>query len=195
MSKIKQGTKKTIYLFDIFVHDILCFVWSGLCFFCILDLAQGRSYWNRLRFLDLCDITIDLFSKSYFCKHFLIPALELVSDPVANVRWTSFSNYCFLFYFAIHLNYITECFKVFLQIVVVFLTKMKHFGRYKLCYMLPKLRSTIRPTEKHLLQQLEFCVRKLLCREKDKDVVVTLRKVRKSLLRCISIGKCFGPAW
>ncbi|XP_056337080.1 serine/threonine-protein phosphatase 4 regulatory subunit 4 isoform X2 [Danio aesculapii] len=97
------------------------------------DLAQGRSYWNRLRFLDLCDITIDLFSKSYFCKHFLIPALELVSDPVANVR-------------------------------------------YKLCYMLPKLRSTIRPTEKHLLQQLEFCVRKLLCREKDKDVVVTLRK-------------------
>ncbi|KAK7133048.1 hypothetical protein R3I94_015060 [Phoxinus phoxinus] len=97
------------------------------------ELAQGRSYWNRLRYLDLCEITIDLFSKSYFCKHFLIPALELVSDPVANVR-------------------------------------------YKLCYMLPKLRSTIRPTDKHLLQQLEFCVRKLLCREKDKDVVGTLRK-------------------
>uniref|UniRef100_A0A673KEL2 Serine/threonine-protein phosphatase 4 regulatory subunit 4-like n=1 Tax=Sinocyclocheilus rhinocerous TaxID=307959 RepID=A0A673KEL2_9TELE len=99
------------------------------------ELAQGRSYWNRLRYLDLCEITIDLFSKSYFCKHFLIPALELVSDPVANVR-------------------------------------------YKLCYMLPKLRSTIKPTDKHLLQQLEFCVRKLLCREKDKDVVATLRKVR-----------------
>ncbi|TRY57017.1 hypothetical protein DNTS_023928 [Danionella cerebrum] len=93
------------------------------------ELAQGRSYWNRLRYLDLCDITIDLFSKAYFCKHFLIPALELVNDPVANVR-------------------------------------------YKLCYMLPKLRSTIRPTDKHLLQQLEFCVRKLLCREKDKDVTI-----------------------
>lgn len=50
------------------------------------ELAQGRSYWNRLRFLDLCDIAIDLFSKSYFCKHFLIQALDLVNDPVANVR-------------------------------------------------------------------------------------------------------------
>ncbi|KAI5090884.1 serine/threonine-protein phosphatase 4 regulatory subunit 4 isoform X3 [Silurus meridionalis] len=100
----------------------------------IQDLAQGRSYWNRLRFLDLCDIAIDLFSKSYFCKHFLLQALELISDPVANVR-------------------------------------------YKLCYMLPRLRSTIRlPADKHLLQQLEFCVRKLLCREKDKDVVATVRK-------------------
>uniref|UniRef100_A0A671N907 Serine/threonine-protein phosphatase 4 regulatory subunit 4-like n=1 Tax=Sinocyclocheilus anshuiensis TaxID=1608454 RepID=A0A671N907_9TELE len=104
------------------------------------ELAQGRSYWNRLRYLDLCEMTIDLFSKSYFCKHFLIPALELVNDPVANVR-------------------------------------------YKLCYMLPKLRSTIKATDKHLLQQLEFCVRKLLCREKDKDVVVTLRKVSLSLLK------------
>ncbi|XP_066532509.1 serine/threonine-protein phosphatase 4 regulatory subunit 4 isoform X2 [Hoplias malabaricus] len=98
------------------------------------ELAQGRSYWNRLRFLDLCEIAIDLFSKSYFCKHFLIQALELVNDPVANVR-------------------------------------------YKLCHMLPRLRSTIRlPADKHLLQQLEFCVRKLLCREKDKDVVATVRK-------------------
>ena len=45
--------------------------------------------------------------------------------------------------------------------------------------MLPRLRSTIRlPADKHLLQQLEFCVRKLLCREKDKDVVATIRKVR-----------------
>ncbi|XP_053469858.1 serine/threonine-protein phosphatase 4 regulatory subunit 4 isoform X5 [Ictalurus furcatus] len=100
----------------------------------VQELAQGRSYWNRLRFLDLCDIAIDLFSKSYFCKHFLLQALELITDPVANVR-------------------------------------------YKLCYMLPRLRSTIRlPADKHLLQQLEFCVRKLLCREKDKDVVATVRK-------------------
>ena len=53
---------------------------------CSLELAQGRSYWNRLRYLDLCEIAMELFSKSYFCKHFLIQALELVSDPVANVR-------------------------------------------------------------------------------------------------------------
>ncbi len=55
--------------------------------------------------------------------------------------------------------------------------------------MLPKLRSTIKPSDKHLLQQLEFCVRKLLCREKDKDVVVTLRKVSLSLLKCGHISK------
>ncbi|XP_030627899.1 serine/threonine-protein phosphatase 4 regulatory subunit 4 [Chanos chanos] len=98
------------------------------------ELAQGRSYWNRLRYLDLCEIAMDLFSKSYFCKYFFVQALELVSDPVANVR-------------------------------------------YKLCHMLPRLRATIRlPADKHLLQQLEFCVRKLLCREKDKDVVATVRK-------------------
>ncbi|KAJ8341389.1 hypothetical protein SKAU_G00336800 [Synaphobranchus kaupii] len=98
------------------------------------QLAQGRSYWNRLRYLDLCEIAMELFSKSYFCKHFLVPALELVSDPVANVR-------------------------------------------YKLCCLLPRLKSTIRlPAEKPMLQQLEFCVRRLLCREKDKDVVATIRK-------------------
>lgn len=51
--------------------------------------------------------------------------------------------------------------------------------------MLPRLRSTIRlPADKHLLQQLEFCVRKLLCREKDKDVVATVRKVRYILTFC-----------
>nr|XP_015206150.1 PREDICTED: serine/threonine-protein phosphatase 4 regulatory subunit 4 isoform X1 [Lepisosteus oculatus] len=98
------------------------------------QLGQGRSYWNRLRYLDLCEIAMELFSKSYFCKYFLVPALELVNDPVANVR-------------------------------------------YKLCHMLPKLKSTIKlPTDKHLLQQLEFCVRKLLCREKDKDIMAIARK-------------------
>ncbi|KAM4632844.1 serine/threonine-protein phosphatase 4 regulatory subunit 4 [Polymixia lowei] len=98
------------------------------------ELAQGRSYWNRLRYLDVCEIAIELFSKAYFSKHFLIPALELVNDPVANVR-------------------------------------------YKLCHLLPRLRSSIRlPADKHLLQQLDFCVRKLLCREKDKDVVATIRQ-------------------
>ncbi|XP_027131996.1 serine/threonine-protein phosphatase 4 regulatory subunit 4 isoform X4 [Larimichthys crocea] len=100
----------------------------------IQDLAQGRSYWNRLRFLDVCEMATEIFSRKYFNKHFLIPALELVHDPVANVR-------------------------------------------YKLCQLLPRLRSSLRlPADKQLLQQLDFCVQKLLCREKDKDVVATIRK-------------------
>ncbi|XP_054474860.1 serine/threonine-protein phosphatase 4 regulatory subunit 4 [Anoplopoma fimbria] len=100
----------------------------------IQDLAQGRSYWNRLRFLDVCETASDIFSRKYFNKYFLIPALELVHDPVANVR-------------------------------------------YKLCQLLPRLRSSLRlPADKQLLQQLDFCVQKLLCREKDKDVVATIRK-------------------
>ncbi|XP_067428871.1 serine/threonine-protein phosphatase 4 regulatory subunit 4 isoform X2 [Thunnus thynnus] len=100
----------------------------------IQDLAQGRSYWNRLRFLDVCEMATEIFSRKYFNKHFLIPALELVHDPVANVR-------------------------------------------YKLCQLLPRLRSSLRlPADKQLLQQLDFCVQKLLCREKDKDVVATIRQ-------------------
>ncbi|XP_049446891.1 serine/threonine-protein phosphatase 4 regulatory subunit 4 isoform X1 [Epinephelus fuscoguttatus] len=100
----------------------------------IQDLAQGRSYWNRLRFLDVCEMATEIFSRKYFNKHFLIPALDLVHDPVANVR-------------------------------------------YKLCQLLPRLRSSLRlPADKQLLQQLDFCVQKLLCREKDKDVVATIRK-------------------
>uniref|UniRef100_A0A7N8WTY4 Protein phosphatase 4, regulatory subunit 4 n=1 Tax=Mastacembelus armatus TaxID=205130 RepID=A0A7N8WTY4_9TELE len=103
----------------------------------IQDLAQGRSYWNRLRFLDVCEMATEIFSRKYFNNHFLIPALELVHDPVANVR-------------------------------------------YKLCQLLPRLRSSLRlPADKQLLQQLEFCVQKLLCREKDKDVVATIRKFQK----------------
>ncbi len=54
--------------------------------------------------------------------------------------------------------------------------------RYKLCQLLPRLRSSLRlPADKQLLQQLDFCVQKLLCREKDKDVVATIRKVTSSL--------------
>ncbi|KAL3979241.1 DNA polymerase delta subunit 2 [Sarotherodon galilaeus] len=100
----------------------------------IQDLAQGRSYWNRLRFLDVCETATEIFSRKYFNKHFLIPALELVHDPVANVR-------------------------------------------YKLCQLLPRLRSSLRlPADKQLLQKLDFCVQKLLCKEKDKDVVAMIRK-------------------
>ncbi|XP_053458790.1 serine/threonine-protein phosphatase 4 regulatory subunit 4 isoform X1 [Nycticebus coucang] len=100
----------------------------------IEQLGQGKSYWNRLRFLDTCEFIIEIFSKSFFCKYFFLPAIELTHDPVANVRM-------------------------------------------KLCYLLPKVKSTLKiPTDKHLLQQLEMCVRKLLCQEKDKDVLAIVKK-------------------
>uniref|UniRef100_A0A8C5SB37 Serine/threonine-protein phosphatase 4 regulatory subunit 4 n=1 Tax=Laticauda laticaudata TaxID=8630 RepID=A0A8C5SB37_LATLA len=53
----------------------------------IEQLGQGKSYWNRLRFLDTCEFIIDLFSKSFFCEYFFLPVLELTHDPVANVRY------------------------------------------------------------------------------------------------------------
>ncbi|XP_069064340.1 serine/threonine-protein phosphatase 4 regulatory subunit 4 isoform X2 [Pleurodeles waltl] len=100
----------------------------------IEQLGQGKSYWNRLRFLDTCDFIMELFSKSFFCKYFFMSVLELSNDPVANVRM-------------------------------------------KLCCMLPKLKSTLKlPVDKPLLQQLELCVRKLLCQEKDKDVLAVVKK-------------------
>nr|XP_014352688.1 PREDICTED: serine/threonine-protein phosphatase 4 regulatory subunit 4 isoform X2 [Latimeria chalumnae] len=99
------------------------------------QLGRGKSYWNRLRFLDTCEFVMELFSKSFFCKYFFLSVLELVNDPVANVR-------------------------------------------IKLCYMLPKLKASLKlPTDRNLLQQLELCVRKLLCQEKDKDVTAIIRKV------------------
>ncbi|NXK23430.1 PP4R4 phosphatase, partial [Arenaria interpres] len=51
------------------------------------------------------------------------------------------------------------------------------FCRMKLCYLLPKVKSTLKiPTDKHLLQQLELCIRKLLCQEKDKDVLTIVKR-------------------
>ncbi|XP_053080865.1 serine/threonine-protein phosphatase 4 regulatory subunit 4 isoform X3 [Acinonyx jubatus] len=100
----------------------------------IEQLGQGKSYWNRLRFLDTCEFIIEIFSKSFFCKYFFLPTIELTHDPVANVRM-------------------------------------------KLCYLLPKVKSTLKiPADKHLLQQLEMCVRKLLCQEKDKDVLAIVKR-------------------
>ncbi|XP_069593376.1 serine/threonine-protein phosphatase 4 regulatory subunit 4 isoform X2 [Ranitomeya imitator] len=98
------------------------------------QLGQGKSYWNRQRFLDTCEYVMEFFSKSFFCKYFYLSVLELTGDPVANVRM-------------------------------------------KVCYMLPKLKSTLKlPADKHLLQQLELCIRKLLCQEKDKDVLAVVKR-------------------
>lgn len=136
----------------------MCFWSSGL--------AQGRSYWNRLRFLDVCEMATEIFSRKYFNKHLMSPALELVHDPVANVRWVghSLSGQSCLISDIKHLMF------TFLPF------------RYKLCQLLPRFRSSLRlPADKQLLQQLDFCVQKLLCKEKDKDVVATIRKVTPTL--------------
>uniref|UniRef100_UPI00398F26BB serine/threonine-protein phosphatase 4 regulatory subunit 4 isoform X3 n=1 Tax=Pristiophorus japonicus TaxID=55135 RepID=UPI00398F26BB len=112
-----------------------------ICSKLIEQLGQGRSCWNRLRFLDTCECIMDLFSKAFFCKYFFLPVLELSNDPVPNVR-------------------------------------------IKFCYMLPKLKSTLKlPADKHLLQQLELCVKKLLCQEKDKDVTAIVRIITLELDR------------
>ncbi|XP_032883601.1 serine/threonine-protein phosphatase 4 regulatory subunit 4 isoform X3 [Amblyraja radiata] len=104
-----------------------------ICSKIIEQLGQGKSCWNRLRFLDTCECIMDLFSKAFFCKYFFMPTLELSNDPVPNVR-------------------------------------------IKFCYMLPKLKSALKlPADKLLLQQLDLCVRKLLCQEKDKDVTAVVR--------------------
>nr|XP_044630830.1 LOW QUALITY PROTEIN: serine/threonine-protein phosphatase 4 regulatory subunit 4 [Equus asinus] len=51
------------------------------------------------------------------------------------------------------------------------------YFRMKLCCLLPKVKSTLKiPADKHLLQQLEMCVRKLLCQEKDKDVLAIVKR-------------------
>ncbi|XP_059505039.1 serine/threonine-protein phosphatase 4 regulatory subunit 4 isoform X4 [Stegostoma tigrinum] len=112
-----------------------------ICSKLVEQLGQGKSCWNRLRFLDTCECIMDLFSKAFFCKYFFLPVLELSNDPVPNVR-------------------------------------------IKFCYMLPKLKSALKmPADKHLLQQLELCVRKLLCQEKDKDVTAIVRIITLELDR------------
>lgn len=65
------------------------------------------------------------------------------------------------------------------------------YYRMKLCHLLPKVKSTLKiPADKHLLQQLEMCVRKLLCQEKDKDVLAMVKRVSAVLstdVSCIKI--------
>lgn len=63
----------------------------------------------------------------------------------------------------------------------------------KLCYLLPKVKSTLKiPADKHLLQQLEMCVRKLLCQEKDKDVLAIVKRVSSPMPQsCIACEMVF----
>lgn len=71
----------------IFIHFFYQNNNPSVLMFCSAELGQGKSYWNRLRFLDTCEFIIELFSKSFFCEYFFLPVLELTHDPVANVRY------------------------------------------------------------------------------------------------------------
>lgn len=49
--------------------------------------------------------------------------------------------------------------------------------RLKFCTMPPRLKSLLKlPTDRHLLQQLEQCIRKLLSSEKEPDVCNAVRE-------------------
>ena len=63
--------------------------------------------------------------------------------------------------------------------------------RLKFCTIPPLLKSLLKlPTDRHLLQQLEQCIRKLLSSEKEPDVCTAVREV----LLChhfFSVFRCF----
>ncbi|EHB01757.1 Serine/threonine-protein phosphatase 4 regulatory subunit 4 [Heterocephalus glaber] len=53
----------------------------------------------------------------------------------------------------------------------------KQEQKHEVIQKLIELKSTLKiPADKHLLQQLEMCVRKLLCQEKDKDVLAIVKR-------------------
>ncbi|KAI9090280.1 armadillo-type protein [Phlyctochytrium arcticum] len=50
------------------------------------ELRDGHNYHTRLLFLDLCETVLGVFSHRFFKENFLQSYLELVKDPVPNVR-------------------------------------------------------------------------------------------------------------
>lgn len=52
----------------------------------IEELCQGRSCHSRMLFIRVCELVMELFSKSFFKQYFFRPLLKLSEDPVPNVR-------------------------------------------------------------------------------------------------------------
>ncbi|XP_023226349.1 serine/threonine-protein phosphatase 4 regulatory subunit 4-like [Centruroides sculpturatus] len=50
------------------------------------ELCQGRSCHSRMLFIRVCELVMELFSKSFFKQYFFRPLLKLAEDPVPNVR-------------------------------------------------------------------------------------------------------------
>ena len=50
------------------------------------EMASAKSCRTRMMFIHLCEMSISLFSKTYFKAHFFDSFLALAGDKVANVR-------------------------------------------------------------------------------------------------------------
>lgn len=50
-----------------------------------IDLLKGNCYYRAL-YLDICSISLDIYSKSFFKEHFFENCLSLCHDPVPNIR-------------------------------------------------------------------------------------------------------------
>ncbi|KAF0685003.1 Aste57867_23032 [Aphanomyces stellatus] len=50
------------------------------------EYALGKSYWQRTLYLDACDHASTCYSTHYFRLNYLDPAIDLLDDPVPNVR-------------------------------------------------------------------------------------------------------------
>ena len=50
------------------------------------DYGRGRSYWDRLGFIDICVTMERMFSRRFFKDYLYLPLLDLARDPVMNVR-------------------------------------------------------------------------------------------------------------
>ncbi|KAK3599632.1 hypothetical protein CHS0354_029090 [Potamilus streckersoni] len=50
------------------------------------DFCCSRSCHHRNLFIDMCKVTIELYSKAFFKEHFFEPLIQLHLDPVPNVR-------------------------------------------------------------------------------------------------------------
>ncbi|XP_076315081.1 serine/threonine-protein phosphatase 4 regulatory subunit 4-like [Tachypleus tridentatus] len=50
------------------------------------DLCHGRSCRSRMLYISVCQLVMDLFSKTFFKQYFFRPLLGLACDPVPNIR-------------------------------------------------------------------------------------------------------------
>ncbi|XP_046859123.1 serine/threonine-protein phosphatase 4 regulatory subunit 4-like isoform X2 [Xenia sp. Carnegie-2017] len=57
-----------------------------MCCRFIEECGKGKSYRDRLLFMKICTYILELFSRKFFKEHFFAFFLELVMDPVINIR-------------------------------------------------------------------------------------------------------------
>ncbi|CAK4712315.1 hypothetical protein LEN26_013332 [Aphanomyces euteiches] len=55
------------------------------------EYALGKSFWQRMLYLDVCSFACDTYSHHYFRLNYLDPAVDLLEDSVPNVRLKAFS--------------------------------------------------------------------------------------------------------